>query len=141
MSFNQGNFLSLIPCNSKSIMVGNGALLPVSHIGHSFPPFSHIKFILKDILLFDKMVKNLVSVRKFTISNYVSITFEPFGFSVKDLDSCTLLQHRDNTRYLYPITSSSSQHSATSLVVVSLSAWHRRLGNPDPSILKFLQSR
>lgn len=36
MSFNSGNMLSLTPCNSKCIMVGNGAVIPVSHIGKTF---------------------------------------------------------------------------------------------------------
>lgn len=36
MTFNQGMMQSLTPCNSKNIMVGNGAVIPVNSIGQTF---------------------------------------------------------------------------------------------------------
>lgn len=107
MLFNQGNMLSITPCNSKSLLVGNGVLLPVSHNGQTYYPFSQTKFILNDVLVSNKIVKNLVFVRKFTTNNSIFITFDPFVFSVMDLDSGTLLQRCDTTGDLYAITHSS----------------------------------
>lgn len=43
-------------------MVGNGALLPVNGIGDSVFPFSQNRLLLKNVLVSDKMVKNLISV-------------------------------------------------------------------------------
>ena len=132
MSFNQGNMISLTPCTSKSIMVGNGALLPINHIGHTFLPHSNQKFTLNDVLLSNHIVKKLVSVRKFTTDNSVSVSFDPFGFSVKDLKSDALLHRANSTSDLYPcLPSSVCTTSAKVFATVSLPTWHRRLGTPD----------
>ena len=37
-----------------------------------------------NVLHAPKIIKNLISVRKFTIDNSVIVEFDPFGFSVKD---------------------------------------------------------
>ncbi|KAI3722068.1 hypothetical protein L2E82_33093 [Cichorium intybus] len=142
MSFNQGNMFSLTPCNSKSIMVGNGALVLVTHIGQTFLPNSQHKLSLKDVLVSNKMVKNLVSVRKFTTDNWVSVSFDPFGFSIKDLNSDDLLQRVDSNSDLYPcLPSSAVTSSVKALTAMSLPTWHRRLGHPGSSVLSFLLSR
>lgn len=142
MSFNQGNMSSLSPCNSKSIMVGNGAILPVSHISHTFLPSYQNKFFLNDVLVSNHIVKNLISLRKFTIDNCVSVSFDPFGFSVKDLNSGTLLQRCDSVGDLYPfLPTRTSSVPAKALVAVSLPTWHRCLGHPGSSVLRFLHSR
>lgn len=143
MSFNQGNLLSLKPCGkSKVIMVGNGALLPVSCIGNTFLPFSQKQLALKNVLVSDKMVKNLISVRRFTVDNWVSVEFDPFGFSIKDLNTGHLLHRSDSDGDLYPVLQSSqpSVSSATALVAVSPLVWHRRLGHPGISTFNFLKS-
>ena len=132
MNFNQGNMSTVTPSNSKSIMVGNGAIIPVSHIGQNFLPFSRDKFSLKNVLVSNQMVKNLVSVRRFTIDNNVSVSFDPFGFSVKDLNSGTTLHRCDSVGDLYLCTSSSVTDKA--LTTVSLPTWHRRLGHPGASV-------
>lgn len=72
--------LSFTPFISKSIVVGKDALLPVSHNGHTFYPFSQNKFMLKYVILSRQILKNLVSVCKFTIDNSISITFDAFSF-------------------------------------------------------------
>ena len=103
-------------------------------------PFSKNKFALKNVLVSNQMIKNLVYVRQFTTDDWVSVSFDPFGFSVKDLDSGALLQRCDSVGDLYPCTPSPVV-SDSALTAVSLPTWHRRLGHPGPSILKFLQSR
>ena len=119
MNFNQGNMSSLTPCNSKSIMVGNGAIIPVSHIGQTFLPSSHYKFSLENVLMSNQMIKNLVSVRKFTVDNHVSVSFDPFGFSIKDLDSDVILHRCDSVGDLYPCTPSSTPDTILTAVVSS----------------------
>ncbi|KAJ9557448.1 hypothetical protein OSB04_012062, partial [Centaurea solstitialis] len=134
MSYNQGNLLSLKPCGkSKVIMVGNGALLPVSCIGDTFLPLSHTLLALKNVLVSDQMVKNLISVRRFTIDNWISVEFDPFGFSIKDLNTGQLLHRADSIGDLYPILQSPqpSVPSGTAFVVVSPIVWHRHLGHPE----------
>ncbi|KAJ9545500.1 hypothetical protein OSB04_025207 [Centaurea solstitialis] len=144
MSYNQGNLLSLKPCGkSKVIMVGNGALLPVSCIGDTFLPLSRTPLALKNVLVSDQMVKNLISVRWFTIDNWVSVEFDPFGFSIKDLNTGQLLHRADSIGDLYPVLQSPqpSATSATAFVAVSPIVWHRRLGHPGSIPLVFCTFR
>lgn len=75
MSFNSGNMLSLTVCTSRSIMVVNGVVLHVSHIGHTLFPHSHNHFALDNVLVSNKIIKSIVYVCQFTTNNYVSVTF------------------------------------------------------------------
>ncbi|KAJ9543513.1 LOW QUALITY PROTEIN: hypothetical protein OSB04_023220 [Centaurea solstitialis] len=119
MSYDQGNLLSLKPCGkSKVIMVGNGVLLSVSYIGDTFLPLSRTPLALKNVLVSDQMVKNLISVCRFTIDNWVSVEFDPFGFSIKDLNTGQLLHRADSIGDLYP-SPQPSVPSTTAFVVVS----------------------
>ena len=61
---------------SSGIFVGDGSLLPVSVVGST--KFS--SFSLNDVLVSPTIIKNLISVRHFTIDNSCSIEFDPFGF-------------------------------------------------------------
>lgn len=91
MSFYQCNFLSITPCKFKSIIVGNGGVLPVSHTGHGFVHLSQNKFVLNDVIIFYSIVKDLALVNKLTKNNNVLISFDSFGFSLMDFESGTLL--------------------------------------------------
>ena len=143
MAYNQGSLFSLTPClKSKSIMVHNGVVPLVNYIGHSFFPFQNSSLPLKNILVSNQMVKNLVYVCQFTTDNSVSVEFDPFGFSVKDLKTGSLLHCIDITGDLYPVLpSTSSSSSAVALAAISSHTWHRRLGHPGISIFDFLISR
>ena len=66
----------------SSIVVGNGATLPVVGTGYSTLPGP---FHLNNVLIAPDIIKNLLSVRKFTTDNSVSVEFDPLGVSVKDL--------------------------------------------------------
>lgn len=84
-------FLSTI-FNSRNttpehIVVGNGSTLPIISIGHA--TLLHTPFHLTHTLLAPYLIKNLVSVRKFTRDNNCSVELELFGFSVKDLRTRT----------------------------------------------------
>ncbi|KAJ9549163.1 hypothetical protein OSB04_021706 [Centaurea solstitialis] len=85
MTFNQGTMHSLTPCNSSFIQVGNGAMVPARYVGQGSLPFSQWPLKLKNVLVSDELIKNLISVKRFTIDNSVSVEFDPFGFTVKDL--------------------------------------------------------
>ncbi|CAM0881883.1 unnamed protein product [Alopecurus aequalis] len=86
MASDSGMRHNLQPSTSpSSITVGNGSTLPITHIGHSSLSASARKLLLKNVLLVPHILKNLISIRRFTIDNLCSIEFDPFGFSVKDL--------------------------------------------------------
>ena len=71
----------------------------------------------------------------------MSISLDPFGFSVNDLRTETNLLRYNSTGDLYPLFSSSQVNSSatqSALTVLSSDVWHNRLGHPGDAILKSL---
>jgi hypothetical protein len=60
----------------SSIVVGNGAILPVVGTGYStiLGPFR-----LNNVLIAPDIIHNLLSIHKFTTDNSVSVEFDPLG--------------------------------------------------------------
>ncbi|KAJ9564021.1 hypothetical protein OSB04_009181 [Centaurea solstitialis] len=143
MTFNQGTMHYLTPCNSNFIQVGNGDMVPARYIGHCTLPYSSYPLYLNNVLVSDKLIKNLISVRRFTIDNSVSVEFDPFGFTVKDLKTGSFLQRCDSDHHdLYPVLPPTPRSAlASANVAVSFDVWHRRLGHPGAAIFQFLVSR
>ncbi|XP_074314642.1 uncharacterized protein LOC141649869 [Silene latifolia] len=69
---------------SNSIIVGNGQSIPIHGTGSTTLPNPHPPLSLRHVLHAPKLVKNLISVRKFTTDNSVTVEFDPYGFCVKD---------------------------------------------------------
>ncbi|GJR40079.1 ribonuclease H-like domain-containing protein [Tanacetum coccineum] len=72
------------PSLYKSVFVGNGQPIPVTHTGHSLLYTPHKPLHLHYVLVTPNIIKNLIFVRKFTRNNNVSVDFDAYGFSVKD---------------------------------------------------------
>ena len=85
-----------------------------------------------------QIIKNLISVRKFTTDNHVYMEFDPFGFHVKDLLTGNIILRCDSTGDLYPLFSSVSP--APAFAALSTTTWHNRLGHPGAPILNSLKS-
>jgi hypothetical protein len=122
-----------------SIVVGNGSTLPITSVGASVLLGS---FYLNDVLVAPHITHNLLSVHQFTIDNFCSIEFDPFGFSVKDLAIRTPLARCDSTGPLYTLSPSSSGASPPPILVSATTSttWHRRLGHPGPDVMTKLSS-
>lgn len=126
---------------NHNFVVGSGHLIPV--VGHGStnlaPP--HPPFVLQNVLHAPKLIKNLISVRKFTTDNMVSISFDSFGFSVNDLQTGTRLMRCDSVGDLYPLFSNSQatspKHSA--FTTMSHDIWHNRLGHSGDTIINSLR--
>jgi hypothetical protein len=81
MASDPGMLHSLKPSLQPSLVtVGNGSTLPISHTGHVSLLSSAHTLTLKNVLVVPNLVKNLISIRRFTIDNLCSIEFDPFGF-------------------------------------------------------------
>jgi hypothetical protein len=72
---------------SSSITMGNGARLPITHVASSSIPTNYHSLLPCNILLSTNLVENLIYVHMLTRDNLVSIEFDPFGFSIKDLQT------------------------------------------------------
>lgn len=145
MKNNSGTLLPLFNLSTKShILVSNGHRIPVTGYGHSTLPHPTQPLVLRDVLLAPQIIKNLISVHRFTSDNSVSIEFDPFGFSVKDLHTGSIITRCDSPGDLYPVTTAKSTPStclATSLTAVSPTTWHNRLGHPGAPVFSLLKSR
>lgn len=91
MSFKSVNMPCLSLRNSRSLIVAKGAILHITQTGQIFFPHSHNCLALNSILVSNKIVKNLINVCQFTVDNFVSVTFDPFGFTVKDFKTCAFI--------------------------------------------------
>lgn len=124
-----------------SVTVGNGSSIPVSFSGYSSIPSQSRLLHLKNVLVTPNIVKNLVSVRRFTTDNLCSVEFDPYGFSVKDLETRKTLLRSDSTGVLYPVPSLLNKPMALAAITnESSSTWHKRLVHTNNSALKTLVS-
>jgi hypothetical protein len=133
MANHPGILTSSPPPLNTSIIVGNGAPLPVHHMGSSTIPTPSSTLHLCNVLISPHLIKNLISVRAPTRDNLVSVTFDPFCFS-KDFRTGTTLLRCDSTGELYPlriITNKDCSRSSHSFLVPHNSKmWHAHLGHP-----------
>ena len=124
-----GNFPTVQPLNSSpSVTVGNGASMPVTHLAGSSIPTSTSPLALHNILVTPSLIKNLISVRALTRDNDVSVEFDPYGFSIKDLHTRQVKLRCDSQGDLYPLQPPAPQ--AFHATAISVDLWHQRLGHP-----------
>ena len=94
---------SAIPYSgSDQLFVGDGKGLCISHTGSAIIRTKHASFKLNDVLLVPQASHNLLSVYKFVYDNWCSLTFDPFGFYVKDLSTGKMLFQGPSEGGLYP---------------------------------------
>ena len=93
---------STIPSSHSpsSIIVGNGNLLPVVSTGSTVLPHN---LHLNKVLVSPNLIKNLISVRQFTIDNNCTVEFDPFGCSVKDLPTRNEIVRCNSSGPFYPL--------------------------------------
>jgi hypothetical protein len=117
----------------SSIIVGDGTSLPIVSTGSTNVGPLH----LNNVLVSPSIIKNLVSVRQFTIDNNCSVEFDPAGFSVKDLSTRSVIARCNSSGDLYPLFATPPQALLTS---ASSQLWHRRLGHIGHDALRHLTS-
>ncbi|GJT47453.1 ribonuclease H-like domain-containing protein [Tanacetum coccineum] len=124
LSSHTGNLhTSSLNRNFHSIIVENGSI-PVTHSGHVQIPNSYRPLHLRNVLVTPNIIKNLVSVRKFTTNNKCSIDFDPYGFTVRDYHTRQTLLRCNSMGDLYPLHVAAS---AFALLTNNHSLWHQRL--------------
>ncbi|KAJ9556218.1 hypothetical protein OSB04_010832 [Centaurea solstitialis] len=119
-------------CTNKQIIVGNSTTIPVIGQGNKTlpPPFPPLK--LNNILYAPNLIKNLISVRRLTTDNLLSIEFDPFGFLVKDLKTKEPILRCNSSGDLYPLTTNCIKPPSKpiALAAITQDRWHPRLGHP-----------
>jgi histone deacetylase 1/2 len=131
---------SSTPTVHRHIVVGNGQFIPTECTGHATIP-TPSSLQLRNVLIAPHLVKNLISVRALTRDNSISVEFDPWGFSIKDLRTKTVLLRCDSSGELYPlrqVNNTSARPPATLLASHDSSLWHARLGHPGHAALQRL---
>src|SRR4051812_28857804 len=136
MSSNMNMLSTCSPSQFSSIIVGNGTSIPITCTGQSYIPNHNHNFTLRNILVAPSLIRNLISVRQFTTDNSVSLEFDPFGLSAKDLNSKAVLARYNSSSDLYPLHGTPT--STPQAFHVSVDLWHRRLGHPNHNTLSSL---
>ncbi|GJQ93588.1 ribonuclease H-like domain-containing protein [Tanacetum coccineum] len=106
------------------------------NIGHNFLHTPHKPLHLYHVIVTPNIIKNLISIRQFTRDNNMSVDFDAYGFSVKDNQTRRLLLCCDSTGDLYPVTQQPSNTTTFSLLTLSPTTWHKRLGHPSDDVLR-----
>jgi hypothetical protein len=119
---------SSLGLNSQHIIVGIGSKFHILAVGSVKK--KSLPLHLQNVLVSPSIVKNLIFVCQFTCDNFVSIKFDPFGFSVNDLATKTLLLHSNSDGELYPFFSYRTS-SPAALSTTGGDLWHRKLGHPS----------
>jgi hypothetical protein len=119
--------------STSHIIVGNGAPLPVRSFGSTTIPSIGKSLSLNNVMISPGLIKNLISVRSFTRDNWVSVEFDLFGFSIKDLQTKTVLLRCDSTGDLYPLCKHNTSNAGNTILATQLfgDMWHARFGHPQ----------
>ena len=132
----RGNLSSYSPIShlNQKVIVGSGHGIPIHGTGHTQLTTSKQPIHLNYVLHAPKIIKNLISVRQLTTDNNVSVSFDPFGFTVSNFQTGIPLLSCNSRGALYPVT------PPNNFVGLTSSIWHDRLGHPGVSVLNSLRN-
>ena len=109
-----------------TIVVGNGSSLPVTALGITSFSLPDRSLHLHNILISPHIIKNLISVYRFTTDNNYAIKFDPFGLSVKDLATGNVIVRCNSSGELYSFRLSTHPHTFAAITSTPV-LWHCRL--------------
>ena len=124
----------------ETVQVGNGAGLPIMHLGSCSINTAIRPLALNHVLHVPNISKHLLSVHKLSRDNNVFFEFHPSYFLIKDRITKKLLLEGRCESGLYPIKPSdvaSLKHALVSTTACS-DQWHARFGHPSPQVVKSL---
>ncbi|GAA0168607.1 hypothetical protein LIER_23283 [Lithospermum erythrorhizon] len=130
---------SLVPYNGTTkVMIGNGVLLPISHIGTA----NISSLTLSDVFLVPDLKKNLISIQKLCLDNSYIVQFSQNTFYVKDPQTMSILLQSNSSGSLYPIQCAAVLALTSQVVPISVyhHTWHQRLGHPALFVFQHLVS-
>ena len=133
------NLASFTPVTTvRRIIVGDGSTLPITHVGHTSFPSNSMPITLSNILVSPHLIKSLISVRRLTRENPITVEFDELGFCVKDARTRMVLHRCDSLDELYPVHSPSTSTTAPVALSAGVDLWRARLGQPHPHFVIFL---
>ncbi|KAI0522729.1 hypothetical protein KFK09_005114 [Dendrobium nobile] len=101
---------------SDNVTIGDGNSISIAHAGAGILPTPSRKLRLSQIFHTPTLKYNLLSISQLTKDNFISITFDPSGFTLKDLATQEILLQGPSKDGLYavPMPSPSGSNRALS---------------------------
>lgn len=123
-----------------NVTIGDGTSVSIPRTGAGILPTPSRKLQLSQIFHTPSLKYNLLSISKLTRDNHISITFDPYGFVLKDLATQDIILRGTSKDGLYaiPMTRHSHQHQAFSAQLMATPIWHQRLGHPHKRVFDFI---
>ncbi|GMY38248.1 Zinc finger, CCCH-type [Fagus crenata] len=131
------NLHSLTPyTGSGGVMVGNGDILQITHVGQANIESGNKSLQLNDVLLVPNIKKDLISVSKLTSDLPLKFEFDGDGFVIKDKSTNRVVARGTEKGGLYALVGESKDGSnaesffSSRFRRVDNECWHQRLGHP-----------
>lgn len=125
--------------------INNGYLLPIHSSGQGLLLTPNKKLPLNSLLHIPYISHNFISVQWLSLDNSCSISFNSFGFSIKDSKTSQVLLHGPLNQGLYHIKPSKTSLVAYTNLTTTSSLWHRRFDHlhlsSSPSSMSLLYAQ
>ncbi|KAJ9542286.1 LOW QUALITY PROTEIN: hypothetical protein OSB04_028792 [Centaurea solstitialis] len=127
---------------TEELVIGDGSCLPITHIGSLLLHTPHTSIILKNVLCVPSLAKNIISISRLCLDNYLLIKFYSSIFVIKDRVTKTQILKGTAIKGMYELR---SRHLPSSPTVFTMhrtnsTTWHHRLGHPHNKVFKLLSS-
>lgn len=131
---------SVEPYDGKdAVMIGNGDMLPITHIGTATISIGSDQISLSHVLYVPKLRQNLLSIGQLTRDNDCDIIFSNDGFSIINRSDGRVIARGNRAGSLYQLAPTKQMALfSTRQQRVSPSTWHSRFGHCNMNIVHSL---
>lgn len=142
MTGNAGKLDNIRPYKGlEGVMVGNGQILDITHVGDSHANCGSTSLPLKNVLLVPNMKKDLLSVSQLTHDLPFVFEFDANGFFIRERGTKRLIASGKRKGGLYSLESGHAALFSTRFRKTNKEGWHQRLGHPQYRVVDFLFRR
>lgn len=126
---------------NDAIIIGDGCLHEITHIGDTFIGTGTSRIMLKNVLLVPDLAKNLLTISQLTFDYLYACEFYGVGFYIKEWATNHTLLTKHHKGNFYILTSPTEAHFSTHFQLVTEEVWNQRLGHSQASTLHVLRSK
>ena len=126
---------------TDAVMVGDGAYLPITHVGSSTITSSSGNIPLNDVVVCPEIKKSLISVSKLCEDYPCGVYFDVNVVYVIDLTHQRVVAKGPRVKGLYTLKNNEVEaFFSNRQVAASEAVWHKRLGHSNFKVLQQLQA-
>ena len=126
---------------NETVMVGDGAYMPITHVGATTIASQTGNITLNDVLVCPSVKKSLMSVSKLCDDYPCGVYFDAKYVYVIDLLKQQVVTKGSRSKGLYTLKDSQVEvHFSNRHTTASEAVWHSRLAHSNPRILQQLRS-